>query len=161
MISRLRLAAILVVFEIVSWSFLNLIPKEIIYFSFLGSAFSLSPDIYYIVAGVFSFLILPVIAKVGCDQLVIDILKLALIVLAIQFAGFVFYNSYYFLSLFNLQIDFEPQWLIGKYNDAIKFMLTVQFLRLLMIRKADGIEQNNNYLHALCRWNTQGGRNLC
>lgn len=161
MLNRIKLAAIFGIFEVASWSILRLIPKETMYFVIFGSGFSLSPDVYYIVAGIFSFLILPAIARVGCDQLVIDILKLALIVLAVQFAGFIFYNIYFFLDLLNLQLDFDPQVLIWKYNDAIKFLLTVQFLRLLIIRKSDGIEQNNNYLHALCRWDTQRSRNLC
>lgn len=161
MLNRLKLGAILVLFEVASWSILHLIPKESFTFFLFGSGFTLSPDIYYIVAGVFSFLILPVIAKAGCDQLVIDILRLALIVIVMQFAGFIFYNAYFFLELFKISIDFDPQELIQKYNGAIYILITLQFLRLLIIRKADGVDQNNNFLHALCSYNPKGSRNLC
>jgi len=161
MLNRFKLAAILALFEVASWLILHLIPKENFTFFLFGSGFTLSPDVYYIVASVFSFLILPFIAKVGCDQLVIDILRLAIIVLAVQFAGFIFYNAYFFLDLFKISIDFEPRELIQKYNDAIHILITLQFLRLIIIRKSDGVEQNSNFVHLLRGFNNSRNRHLC
>jgi len=146
MITRLKLAAILIFFEVVSKLVLDLIPRENISFSFLGSIFTMSPDIYYIVAGAFSFLILPIFAKVGSYQEVIDVLLLALFVLAFQFIGGLIYH-------FEL-----PIWI---YNGSIKVLLILQFLRLLIIRKNDGVVQDNNFVYLLCRFNPKGSGNLC
>ena len=131
MISRLKLAAILILFEIVSYFVLSISPRN---------------DVYYIIAGAFSFLIIPVIAKVGCDQLVIDLLKLALFVLIFQFIGLLIYN-----------FEFD----VRVYNWAIHILLTAQFLRLLLVRANDGVDQNNNFLHLLCRFNLKRSSNLC
>lgn len=131
MLNRIKLAAILISFEIVSYLVLSIAPRT---------------DVYYIVAGAFSFLILPVIAKVGSDQLVLDLLKLALIVLIFQLIGFLFYH-------FELPIKV--------YNWTIYILLAAQFLRLLIMRKNDGVEQNNHFLFLLCRYDTQGSRNIC
>jgi len=131
MITRLKLAAILVIFEIASYLTLSIAPEN---------------DVYYIVAGAFSFLIIPVIAKVGSDQLVIDLLKLALFVLVFQFIGLLIYH-------FRLEVQV--------YNWAIHILLAAQFLRLLLVRKNDGVEQNNNLLHLLCRFDLKRSGNLC
>lgn len=131
MINRLKLAAILIVFEIASYFALSIAPRN---------------DVYYIVAGAFSFLIIPVIAKVGSDQLVIDLLKLALFVLVFQLIGLLIYHFE-----FNIKV----------YNWAIHILLAAQFLRLLLVRKNDGVEQNNNLLHLLCRFDLKRGSNLC
>lgn len=131
MLTRFKLAAILIFFEIASYLALSIAPQN---------------DVYYIVAGAFSFAILPVIAKVGSDQLVIDILGLALFVLVFQFIGLLIYH-----------FRFE----VKVYNWAIHILLTAQFIRLLLVRKTDGVEQNNNILHLLCRFNLKRSGNLC
>lgn len=131
MITRLKLAAVLIIFEIVSRYCLSIAPRD---------------DVYYIVAGAFSFLIIPVIARTGSDQLVIDILKLALFMLIFQFIGLLIYHFEFHVKV---------------YNWAIHVLLTMQFLRLLLVRKFDGVEQNNNFVFLLCRFNPQRGSNLC
>lgn len=131
MIARLKLASILILFEIASAYILSIAPAT---------------DVYYIIAGAFSFLILPVIAKVGNDQLVIDLLKLALFVLVFQFIGLLIYH-------FEFPVEV--------YNSAIRTLLATQFLRLLLVRENDGVEQHNNFLHLLCRFDLQRSRNLC
>lgn len=131
MLIRFKLAAILILFEIASYLALSIAPRN---------------DVYYIVAGAFSFLIIPVIARVGSDQLIIDLLKLALIVLIFQFIGLLIYH-----------FEFP----VKVYNWAIHVLLTMQFLRLLMVRKSDGVEQNNHFVFLLCRYDTQRSSNLC
>lgn len=131
MLNRLKLAAILILFEIVSYFVLSIAPRD---------------DSYCVIAGAFSFLIIPVIAKVGSDQLVIDMLKLALIVLIFQFIGLLIYH-----------FDLNEK----VYNWAIHILLSLQFLRLLIVRKNDGVEQNNNFVHLLRGFNNSRGRNLC
>jgi hypothetical protein len=131
---RLKLCAVLVFFQAVSYFALQLTPRN---------------DLYYFVAGLFSFLILPAIAKIGSYQEVIDVLFLALIMLGFQFIGGMIYH------FDELEI---PIWI---YNGAIKILLALQFLRLLIIRKNDGVEQNNNFVYLLCRSNPKGSGNLC
>lgn len=131
MLNRLKLGAILVFFEITSWLALNITPRD---------------DTYFFVAGIFSFLILPVIARVGSYREVTEVLFLALFVLGSQFIGGLFY-----------WFDF-PMWI---YNVAIKTLLVLQFLRLLIIRKNDGVVQDNNFIYLLCRFNPKRGGNLC
>lgn len=131
MIARLKLATILIFFEIVSYLVLSIAPRT---------------DVYCIVAGAFSFLIIPAIAKVGSDQLVVDMIKLALIVLIVQLIGLLIYHFY-----LNGEV----------YNWAIHILLALQFLRLLIVRENDGVEQNNNLVHLLRGFDNSRGRNLC
>lgn len=130
MITRIKLASILICFEIVSDYFLKLAPSEM----------------YYVIAGAFSFLIIPMIAKVGNDQLVIDLLALALIMLAFQFIGFLIYH-------FRLPV--------GIYNYTIYTILFLQILRLTLKRRGDGVGQHNNFLHLLCSPTFKRGGDLC
>jgi len=130
MITRLKLASILICFEIVSDYFLKLAPN----------------DMYYLIAGAFSFLIIPMIAKGGNDQLVIDLLALALIMLAFQFVGFLIYH-------FRLQVEI--------YNYTIYTILFLQILRLTLKRRGDGVGQHNNFLHLLCSPVFKRGGNIC
>lgn len=131
MSNRIKLALTLLSFELVSWLILQLVPRN---------------DIYFIVAGAFSFAIIPVIAKIGNDQLVIDILRLSILVLIAQFIGDVLYQ-FYFDSLF--------------YNTVIKVLLSCQLARLFIKRKTDGVDQPHNFLHLLCRFNLKRDSDLC
>jgi hypothetical protein len=131
MLDRLKLAAILIAFEIASYYILLLVPQN---------------EMYYLVAGLLSFFIIPTIAKVGSDQLVIDLLSLALIMLVFQFIGLITYHL-------RLPVEF--------YNWPIHGLVIAQFLRLLIVRKNDGVDQHNNFLHLLCRFNLKGAGNLC
>lgn len=130
MITRLKLATILILFEVVSDYFLKLAPNEM----------------YYLIAGAFSFLIIPIIAKVGNDQLVIDLLALALFMLAFQFIGFLIYH---------LRLPVEI------YNYTIYLILFLQILRLTLKRRGDGVDQYNNFLHLLCSPSFKRGGNIC
>ena len=131
MITRLKLAAILIFFEVVSDYVLNFVQNG---------------DTYYLIAGAFSFLIIPTIAKIGNDQLVIDLLWLALFMLAFQFIGFLIYH-------FRLPVAI--------YNYTIYLILTLQLLRLTMKRRGDGVGQHNNFLHLLCSPNFKRDSHLC
>lgn len=130
MIARLKLASILILFEVVSDYFLKIAPSEL----------------YYLIAGAFSFLIIPMIAKVGNDQLVIDLLLLALIMLAVQFIGFLIYH---------LRLP------VVIYNYTIYFILFLQILRLTLKRRGDGVGQYNNFLHLLCSPVLKRGGDIC
>lgn len=131
MLTRFKLAAILILFEVASSYALEIAPRN---------------EVYYIVAGAFSFLILPTMAQVGSNQLVIDLLILALIMLIWQFIGLITYHS-------RLPVEF--------YNWPIHGLVYAQFLRLFIVRKKDGVDQHNNFLYLLCRFNPQGSHGLC
>jgi hypothetical protein len=131
MANRLKLGMILILFEVISDYFLKLAP---------------SGDLYYLIAGAFSFLIIPVIAQVGKDQLVIDLLELALLVLITQFIGFIIYHTRLPVTI---------------YNYAIYILLILQILRLMLKRGGDGVDQHNNFVHLLCCPNFKRGRNIC
>jgi hypothetical protein len=131
MLSRFKLLAILALFEVASSYALELAPIN---------------EVYYLVAGAFSFLILPTIAQVGSDQLVIDLLALALIMLVFQFIGLITYHC-------RLPVEI--------YNWPIHGLVWAQFVRLLIVRDKDGVDQHNNFVHLLCRANFQRGSNLC
>lgn len=131
MANRLKLGMILILFEVISDYFLKLAP---------------SGDLYYLIAGAFSFLIIPVIAKVGKDQLIIDLLGLALLVLGTQFIGFLIYH---------LRLPVEI------YNYTIYILLLLQILRLMTKRRADGVDQHNNFVHLLCSPSFKRGRDIC
>ena len=147
MLTRFKLLAILVVFNVVSSFILNRLPDgEYFHFTILGEKFTISPIIYFYIAGAFSFLILPFIASVGKDQLVIDILGLALIVLVCQFIGLITYH-------FDLPAEL--------YQWPVYGLVYLQFLRLLIVRGNDGVDQHNNYVFLLCRFNSQRSGNLC
>lgn len=130
MFNRLKLGMILISVEVISDYFLKFA----------------SSDNYYLIAGAFSFLIIPVIAKVGKDQLVIDLLGLALLVLATQFIGFLIYH---------LRLP------VGIYNYTIYLLLILQILRLMMKRRGDGVDQHNNFVHLLCSPSFKRSSNLC
>lgn len=129
--SRFKLAVILVLFEIASKLALSITPRD---------------DNYYLVAAGFSFFILPFIARTGKDQLVIDILGLALAGLVCQGFGVIFYHSEIPIFIYN--------WSIG-------VLLACQFARLFLVRDNDGVDQNNSYVHLLCRFNWQRNSDLC
>ena len=131
MLNRFKLAAILILFEVASSLALEIAPQN---------------EVYYIVAGAFSFLILPTLARVGSDQLVIDLLSMALIMLVFQFIGLITYHC-------RLPVEF--------YNWPINGLVFSQFLRLLIVREKDGVDQHNNLMHLLCRFNPSRGGNLC
>lgn len=131
MLNRLKLAAILIIFEVASSYVLGVAPRN---------------ELYYLIAGAFSFLILPTIARVGSDQLVIDLLALALIMLVFQFIGLITYH---------LRLPVEI------YNWPIHSLVYAEFLRLFIVRDKDGVDQYNNFIHLFCRFNPQGNRNLC
>lgn len=128
---RIQLFAILILFEIVSALALEIAPRD---------------ETYYLVAGAFSFLILPFIAAVGSDQLVIDLLYLALIMLVFQFIGFLVYHF---------------RFSVGIYNYPIRFLLAAEFLRLIIVRGADGVDKHNNFMHLLRGSNLKRGGALC
>lgn len=131
MLDRLKLAAILIAFEIASYYILLLAPQN---------------ELYYLIAGAFSFLIIPTIAKVGSDQLVIDLLSLALIMLVFQFIGLITYH---------LRLPVEL------YNWPISGLVYAQFLRLFIVRDNDGVDQHNHFVYLLCRPHTERGSSLC
>jgi len=131
MLNRFKLAAILTLFEVASFYALEIAPSN---------------EVYYIVAGAFSFLILPTIANVGSDQLVIDLLTLALIMLVFQFIGLITYHC-------RLPVEY--------YNWPIHGLVYAQFLRLFIVREKDGVDQHNNFLFLLCRFDSSRTRNLC
>lgn len=147
MLSRFKLAAILMSFEVASYIVLSCLPNgEYLRFAILGSNFAVSPAIYFFIAGAFSFAILPVIASVGSDQLVIDLLKLALIMLVFQFVGLI---AYYFDLPANI------------YQWPVHGLVYAQFLRLFILRDGDGVERHNNFLHLLCRPHFERNSHLC
>jgi len=147
MLSRIKLAAILVFFEVASSFVLSRLPNgEYLHFTIVGSNFAVSPVIYFFVAGAFSFAILPVIASVGSDQLVIDLLALALIMLVFQFIGLLAYH-------FDLPANI--------YQWPVHGLVYAQFLRLFLVRDNDGVERHNNFLHLLCRPHFERNSNLC
>lgn len=129
--TRLKLAAILVLFEIASYFALSITPRD---------------DMYYLVAGAFSFFVIPCLARCGSDQLIIDLIILALFMLVFQFVGFVIYHA-------RLPVEI--------YNWAIHVILFTQFLRLLITRKLDGVDQHNHIVYLLCRPNFERDSGLC
>ncbi len=147
MLNRIKLLAILVLFEVASSFILTRLPSgEYLHLTILGANLVISPIIYFHIAAAFSFAIIPVIASIGSDQLVIDLLSLALIMLVFQFVGMIVYH-------FELPSAF--------YEWPVHGLVTAQFLRLLIVRGKDGLVQYNNFIHLLCRFNSQGSRNLC
>lgn len=147
MLNRFKLAAILILFEVASSFVLSRLPNgDYLHFTILGAEFQISPIIYFYISAAFSFAILPAIATVGSDQLVIDILSLALIMLVFQFVGLIVYH-------FDLPAEL--------YQWPMRGLVAAQFLRLLIIRGKDGLVQYNNFIYLLCRFNSQGGRSLC
>jgi hypothetical protein len=147
MIARFKLLVILIVFEVASSFILSRLPSgDYLQFTILSEKFSISPVIYFYIAGAFSFAIIPLIAEVGKDQLAIDILGLALIMLVFQFVGLIIYH-------FDLHADL--------YQWPIHGLVLAQFLRLLIVREKDGVDQYNNFLHLLCRADFKRGGNLC
>jgi hypothetical protein len=147
MLTRFRLLAILVIFEVASSFILSRLPDgDYLHFTILGEKFSISPIIYFYVAGAFSFSILPIIAAVGKDQLVIDILGLALIMLVFQFIGLIVYK-------FDLLAEF--------YQWPIRGLVMLQFIRLLIVREKDGLDRHTNFVHLFCSPNFKRGGDLC
>lgn len=131
MLNRLKLAAILIIFEVASSYVLGVAPRN---------------ELYYLIAGAFSFLILPTIARVGSDQLVIDLLALALIMLVFQFIGLITYH---------LRLPVEI------YNWPIHVLVYAEFLRLFIVRDKDGVDQHNNFLYLLCRSHSERSVSVC
>jgi hypothetical protein len=131
MTSRFKLLAILILFEIVSAYALEIAPQD---------------ELYYLIAGAFSFLIIPTIARVGSDQLVIDLLIMALIMLVFQFIGLITYH---------LRLPVEV------YNWPIHGLVWAQFMRLLIVRENDGVDRHTNFLHLFCSPNFKRGGDLC
>ena len=147
MLSRFKLLAILVSFEVASSFILSRLPNgEFFHFTILGDKFSIGPIIYFYIAGAFSFSILPLIAAVGKDQLVIDILGLALIMLVFQFVGLI---TYYF--------DLPAE----LYQWPVYGLVMAQFLRLLIVRGTDGVDRHTNFVHLLCRVDFKRSSHLC
>lgn len=144
--SRLKLGAAIIFFEIVSRFVLDLIPRHYFNVGVFGISVIVSPAIYYVVAGGFSFLVIKYIAKSGNDQLVSDMVLLALIMLATQILGLFIYHS-------KLPVEI--------YNCTIHTLVALQFLRLLWKRGGDGVDRDS-YIVFLARSLTmQRDRNLC
>jgi hypothetical protein len=147
MLSRFKLLAILVLFQVASSFILSRLPNgDYFHFTILGEELSISPIIYFYVAGAFSFAILPIIAAVGKDQLVIDILGLALIMLVFQFIGLIVYK-------FDLLAEF--------YQWPIRGLVMLQFIRLLIVKEKDGLDRHTNFVHLFCSPNFKRGGDLC
>lgn len=147
MLTRFKLLAILAAFEVASSFILSRLPSgDYLHFTILGEKFTISPIIYFYISAAFSFAVLPFIAAVGSSKLVIDILALALIMLVFQFVGLIVYQ-------FDLHAAF--------YQWPVYVLVIAQFLRLLIVREKDGVDQHNHYVFLLCRFNSQRGSNLC
>ena len=127
MSSRLKIALVLAAFELVSSVALKYTPRN---------------ELYFLVAGSFSLLVLPAISRIGSDLLVIDILKLSLLMLISQAVG---------LAGYHLRIP------VSVYNYCVFYILIFQFIRLLITRRGDGVSKNNNFVHLLCSFNFKGG----
>jgi hypothetical protein len=121
-------------------------PKENLHLEFLGIGVLIPPSIYYVMAGVFSFLSVKFISRVGSDQLVIDVLLLALIMLASQIGGLIIYHA---------------RLPVGIYNYTILIILALQILRLFLRREGDGVDRNSDIVFFSRRLTVSGVRNLC
>jgi hypothetical protein len=97
---RIKLAAILIFFEIVSYLTLSLTPRD---------------ESYYLVALVFSYLIIFVFSKTSKSHLTLILTSLAFLVLLVQILGYAFYHLKF------------PIWI---YNNAIHLLLASQFALL-------------------------------
>jgi hypothetical protein len=105
-----------------------------------------SNELYYVIAGAFSFLIIPTIAIINCDQLVLDMLFLAICGLVTQFLGLIIYYCGFPVLI---------------YNYAIEAFLMLQILRLFIVRQKDGISQHNSFIYLLCRPHMQRNNDIC
>jgi hypothetical protein len=123
MINRLKLGAILLFFEVTSWLALSITPRD---------------DAYYIVAGCFSLCIIFVFGLVGDDKLVEDMELLGLISLFIQFFGYISYHLRFYIEL---------------YNYSILILLSLQFIRLFIVRNEDGGTQHDHWFALFHRRN--------
>lgn len=143
---RIKLWAILISIEVVSHLFLELMPRENLNLYFFGIGIMIPPSVYYVVAGIFSFLSVKYIANSGNDQLVVDMTLLALIMLVGQILG---------LAIYHLRLPIEI------YDYTIIVVLSLQILRLLLKREGDGVDRDS-YIVFLARSLTmQRDRNLC
>lgn len=144
--TRLKLGMILILIEIISYLVLELMPRQNLELSLFGIGILIPPSIYYVVAGVFSFLSVKFMANAGNDRLVVEMTFLALIMLAGQILGLVIYHS-------RLPIEI--------YDYTIMVVLLLQILRLLLKREGDGVDRDSNIvLFARCL-TVQRNRHLC
>jgi len=146
MSTRLKLGMILISIEVISHFILESMPRENLRLYFLGIGVLIPPSIYYVMAGVFSFLSVKFISRVGSDQVVIDVLLLALIMLASQIVGLIIYYT-------GLPIEI--------YNYTIVVILALQILRLFLRREGDGVDRNSNIVFFSRSLTMSGNRNLC
>jgi len=79
--------------EVISHFILESLPRENLELYFLGIGMLIPPSVYYLVAGIFSFLSVKFMANTGDDRLVVEMTFLALIMLAGQILGLVVYYS--------------------------------------------------------------------
>lgn len=146
MFNRLKLGMILASVEFISYLILESLPRENLNLYFLGIGIMIPPSVYYLVAGIFSFLSVKFMANSGDDRLVVEITFLALIMLASQILGLVIYHA-------RLPIEI--------YDYTIMVVLSLQILRLLLKREGDGVARDSNIvLFARCL-TMQRNRYLC
>lgn len=146
MSTRLKLGMILISVEVISRLILESLPRENLNLYFLGIGIMIPPSVYYLVAGIFSFLSVKFMANAGNNRLVVEMTFLALIMLAGQILGLVVYYS-------GLPIEI--------YDYTIMVVLSLQILRLLLKREGDGVVRESNIvLFARCL-TVQRNRDLC
>lgn len=128
---RIKLFFLLLAFELFSWVILGFAPRN---------------EAYYIIAGLFSFAIIPAIATLGSMQIVLDVLLLAVLGLITQFIGLLIYYLSFPVSI---------------YNHLIEILLAAQFIRLLIVTEDDGISRDSSFLYLLCRPNFKRDSDIC
>jgi len=143
---RLKIGRIIFLIEIISYCILESMPRENLHIEFFGIGMLIPPMVYYLVAGVFSFLSLKFIANSGNDLLVVDMVQLALIMLACQILG---------LAIYYIKLPAEI------YNYIIMIVLSLQFLRLLWKREGDGVDRNSDIVFFSRSLTMSRNRNLC
>jgi len=121
-------------------------PRQNLHLEFFGIGMLIPPSIYYVMAGVFSFLSVKFISRVGSDQLVIDVLMLALFMLASQIFGLIIYHT-------RLPVEI--------YNYTILIILALQILRLFLRREGDGVDRNSDIVFFSRSLTMSRNRNLC
>ena len=114
--------AVLIVFEAASYFALKILPN------IWGIPYD-TDDRYYVVCGAFALLIIPAFHLCGVNRITLDMKKLALLSLVVQFLGLIFYWS-------RIPIEY--------YNEAIHILLTLQFGRLFIEGVADGVRYDED-----------------
>jgi len=143
---RLKLGIFLICIEVFSRIILESMPRENLEIFFLGIGMLIPPSIYYLVAGLFSFLSVKFIANSGDDRLVVEMTLLALFMLAGQILGLVIYHS-------RLPIQI--------YDYTIVVILALQILRLLLKKEGDGVDRNSDIVLLARCLTMQRNHNLC